>query len=272
MCTYVLTHTHFRQVLVTRRDGCVLLFNETIEETKLPDDSCYDNRVNGTQLPVRSVFKTPEKLPILCSTIVHYPGENRKSVWCGTKHEILLVFDVYPSQIQYCRKKYNRSRYDNLEEDCVASITVVEEECDGHVTSYVWALSRPGNVFYCWNTSNEQLLTTVSIDQFTTNEGKCNILTIFFSLTHLHTHTHTHTPMHTFLVSSLHAMGSQLQLALTTGQIVLLNVKATEIVSSLTLAGHVKNIYQTLSIGGRILPRHWLPSIIGRSNAIDFYK
>ena len=200
MCTYVLTHTHFRQVLVTRRDGCVLLFNETIEETKLPDDSCYDNRVNGTQLPVRSVFKTPEKLPILCSTIVHYPGENRKSVWCGTKHEILLVFDVYPSQIQYCRKKYNRSRYDNLEEDCVASITVVEEECDGHVTSYVWALSRPGNVFYCWNTSNEQLLTTVSIDQFTTNEGKCNILTIFFSLTHLHTHTHTHTHAYIFSV------------------------------------------------------------------------
>lgn len=66
-------------------------------------------------------------------------------------------------------------------------------------------------------------------------------------------------------------MGPQLQLALDTGKILLLNTEKTEITETVELHGHVKAIHQTVSIGGRILPRHWLPTIIGRSNAIDFY-
>lgn len=73
-------------------------------------------------------------------------------------------------------------------------------------------------------------------------------------------------------VTSLHAMGSQLQLALDTGKILLLNTRKTEITETVVLHGHGKEIHQMISIGGRILPRHWLPSIIGRSNTIDFYK
>ena len=34
----------------------------------------------------------------------------------------------------------------------------------------------------------------------------------------------------------------------------------------------MKEIYQLLSIGGRVLPRHWLPTILGRSNVIDYYR
>lgn len=64
-------------------------------------------------------------------------------------------------------------------------------------------------------------------------------------------------------------MGSQLQLALTSGNIVLL---ATNPLSSCELMGHTGAIYSLNSIGGRILPKHWFPTIIGRSNAIDYYR
>ena len=51
-----ITHlSTLRQVLVTRSDGCILLFDEVTQEHKLPDDSRYDNRLNGTQFarPIR---------------------------------------------------------------------------------------------------------------------------------------------------------------------------------------------------------------------------
>lgn len=80
-----------------------------------------------------------------------------------------------------------------------------------------------------------------------------------------------HSSVH-FTVTSLHAMGSQLQLALKAGKILLLNTFGVEVTETVILHGHGKAIHQMLSIGGRIFPRHWLPSIIGRSNTIDFYK
>ena len=44
------------------------------------------------------------------------------------------------------------------------------------------------------------------------------------------------------------------------------------IVSSTELRGHVGETFTLLSLGARTLPRHWLPTIIGRSNAIDYYR
>ena len=67
-------------------------------------------------------------------------------------------------------------------------------------------------------------------------------------------------------------MGSQLQLALPSGKILLMNTDESIVTSTVELQGHMKVIYSMLPIGCRILPKHWLPSIIGRSNAIDYYK
>lgn len=65
-------------------------------------------------------------------------------------------------------------------------------------------------------------------------------------------------------------MDNQLQLAVSTGRILLLpscgSGPPTE------LAGHMRGIHTLLSIGVRVLPKHWLPSIIGRSNVIDYYR
>ena len=64
-------------------------------------------------------------------------------------------------------------------------------------------------------------------------------------------------------------MGCHLHLALTSGNILVLG---TNPLSSCELMGHTGVIYSLSSIGGRILPKHWFPTIIGRSNAIDYYK
>lgn len=160
-----------RQVLITRKDGCILLFDEGILEHKLPDDSRYDNRLNGTQLPVRSVFKTPEKLPILCAYVVGTPGEDKRVVWCGTKYEMLLVYDIYTSRIEYCRKLYCRSRYDTSEESRIMSVVAMDTGEKG----YIWALSQPGNVLYCWERERELLLRRVECNQLTHNlQGECS--------------------------------------------------------------------------------------------------
>lgn len=67
-------------------------------------------------------------------------------------------------------------------------------------------------------------------------------------------------------------MGAQLQLALASGKILLLNIRDSQVESSVELGGHMKGMYCILPIGGRILPKHWLPSIIGRSNVLDYYR
>ncbi len=153
---------------MTRRDGCSLLFDEMLLEHKLPDDSRYDNHINGTRLPVRTVFKTPEKLPILCAHVVSLPGEDRKVLCCGSKHEMLLFFDIYPSRIEYCRKLYNRKRYDTIEED---RVTHLEEMRRGGEV-WLWALSSPGRTLYCWNVKTERLMQTIKCDQFNCDPGK----------------------------------------------------------------------------------------------------
>lgn len=155
------------QVLVTRRDGCILLFDEGILEHRLPDDSRYDNRVNATPLPVRSVFKTPERLPIVCAQLVKRPDETKVVVWCGTRMDMLLAFDVFPSRIEYCRKLYNRPRYKSSEEHCVTQVVAMVTEGK----TCVWALSQPGSVLYCWDSKREVLLQIVECGQFTSDPG-----------------------------------------------------------------------------------------------------
>lgn len=155
------------QVLVTRRDGCILLFDEGILEHKLPDDSRYDNHINATQLPVRSVFKTPEKLPIACSHMVKLPDERKVVVWCGTKMDMLLAFDIFPSRIEYCRKLYNRPRYKTSYDHCITQVVAMETEGK----TRVWALSQPSSVLYCWDGKSEVLLQTIQCDQFTSDPG-----------------------------------------------------------------------------------------------------
>ena len=163
-------HAHIRQVIVIRRDGCILIFNDTLQERMIPDITHFDNRVNSTLLPVRAVFKTPEKLPVLCSVVTSTSAENKATLWCGAKNEMMLLFDILNSQITYCRKLYNRPRYETSADYRVTALT--SSEMDGK-TAYVWALTEPNNVLVCWDAKKEEQLNRINVEQFTVAQGTC---------------------------------------------------------------------------------------------------
>ena len=151
-----------------RRDGCILIFNDAIQERMIPDNAHFDNKVNSTLLPVRAVFKTPEKLPVLCSLVTSASEENKATLWCGTKNEMMLLFDILNSQITYCRKLYNRSRYETSSEFRVTALASSEMD---DKTAYVWALTEPNNVLVCWDAKKEEQLSKINMEQFTVDGG-----------------------------------------------------------------------------------------------------
>jgi serine/threonine protein kinase len=227
-----------RQVLVTRSDGCMLIFDEVTQEHKLPDDSRYDNRLNGTQLPVRSAFKTPEKLPIFTALAVGgNSSDGKKTVWCGSRFEMLLLIDVQTMGLGYCRKCYNRPRNDITAEDHVTDLTLMVRGEE----SLVWALTRPHNRVHCWSTATEKMV--LSVD--------CNV--------------YSPSP-----VTCICSVGDKLQLAQSSGQILQLHTSPSGVDSTTELRGHVKAVHSMLTLGARTLPRHWRPSILGRSNVMDY--
>ena len=67
-------------------------------------------------------------------------------------------------------------------------------------------------------------------------------------------------------------MDNQLQLAISDGRILVLKTRGSQLVSTVELRAHVKNIHTLLPLSCRTLSRQWLPSIIGRSNVIDYYQ
>ena len=67
-------------------------------------------------------------------------------------------------------------------------------------------------------------------------------------------------------------MDTQLFFAVETGKVFQLQTQGSKVTSSLELRGHAESVYRIMSLGARTLPKHWLPSIIGRSNVIEYYK
>lgn len=67
-------------------------------------------------------------------------------------------------------------------------------------------------------------------------------------------------------------METHLYFAVETGKVFQLETDGSAVTSVVELRGHAKEVYKIKTLGARTLPRHWLPSIIGRSNVIEYYK
>ena len=289
-----------RQVLITRGDGVILLFDEGTQEHKLPDDSRFDNRVNSTQLPVRAVFKTPEKLPIFTSLVVRGTSDDIKTVWCGSIYEMILLVDVRSTGLGYCRKCYNRPRNDITSEDHVTDLTLMVREEE----QVVWCLTRPHNFVYGWCSATETLLMKIECDAYSPSPGTLPPIPLSLSSYHpfllpslsyslpltlssplppslppslppflpflSHSLLPSPPPPSVLPVSCICAVGNQLQLAHTDGHILQLLIPHNEVDSLSTLHGHMKTVHSMLTLGARTLPKHWRPSILGRSNVMDY--
>ncbi len=163
-----------RRVVIARRDGYIILCNEDIENHKSSDTSQFDNRQNSTALPIRSVSRFPEKLPIICSTLVSVTlsGHTKWSLWCGTNNEMIIALDINNGYISNCQKLYNRSRYEVNQEDHVASIVTTESCSAGVSKTNVWAFTRPANVLYCWDTVKEIILNKIDMNKHAPEPSK----------------------------------------------------------------------------------------------------
>ena len=157
-----------RQVVVTRQDGCVLLFDEGILDTKLPDSNKFDNHVKGTALPVRAVFSTPQFLPITCAVVAPLPvgGVDHCMLCTGTQFEMLLLFDIYPSRVEYCRRVGCPVPTTNAE---LVVTQVVCMELEG--VSTVWGLVKSSSTIHQWRLDKEEHLRTILTSQFSPDPG-----------------------------------------------------------------------------------------------------
>lgn len=266
------TYNYYRRVVVARKDGYLILCKEDTENRQSADVSNFDNRQNRTSLPVRSVSKFPEPLPILCSTIVSVTlsGHSKWSIWCGTYHEMIISLDITENFIHNCQKLYNRSRYEANREDHVASIITTETQVSPGVSvTNVWAFTRPRGVLYCWDTVKEKILSQIDMRQYSPDPSEWTVVVVVVLTLCFIKHV-AYIP--SVLVSFFSVMDTNLLFAVETGKVFQLSTEGSTIVSSTELRGHAKEVYGMLSLGARILPRHWLPSIIGRDNVINYYK
>ena len=71
-------------------------------------------------------------------------------------------------------------------------------------------------------------------------------------------------------VTCICAVHDKLHLAQESGQILQLHTPHREVESVSQFRGHVKTVHSLLTLGARTLPRHWRPSILGRSNVMDY--
>ena len=81
----------------------------------------------------------------------------------------------------------------------------------------------------------------------------------------------------TFIVTDVMSMGNMLYISTESGEVVTLSLSDSllEISSPLPpVSAHSKScgVYKLLKLGCRVFPRHWLPTLIGRNNVIEYYR
>lgn len=149
---------------MARSDGCLLLFDEYLLEQRIPDSSHFDNRLNMTQLPVRSVSNL--KFPLICA-LTFQNDDNTASVWCGSTNELILAVTLTSSQFYHCDKLMARTYTETSSNDIISHMCLMRKEAN----QYVWVLSHPDRVLHLWDAKNRKLLATTKCNDFTIHKG-----------------------------------------------------------------------------------------------------
>ena len=157
-------------MVVARKDGCFLLFDENLSEHRIPDCSHFDNFRNDTQLPVKSVFNTGQTL--LTAALVTSPKTEQSTLWCGSNNEQLVTLDVNQLRMENFEKLRARSYVETSTTDTICKMCVMEVDRDGgEKTVHVWALSSPGRILYLWDAEKKSLLSSYFCDEYVTEQG-----------------------------------------------------------------------------------------------------
>lgn len=78
-----------------------------------------------------------------------------------------------------------------------------------------------------------------------------------------------------FIVTDIVSLESYLYISNTLGAIIILELDTASLVLSapcIPVAAHADHAHSLLLLSSRVFPRQWLPRLVGRSNAIEYYK
>ena len=153
--------------VVVRKDGYILLMDQTISERNVSDVQEFDNSMYSTELPVKGVGKSLVKAQFHCGLVVPASGACTVEIWCGTNIGTIVLFILAYSRLTVSNKPCincsdNRSN--------IASMAYSRGESDS--TSSVWALIKPSNALCCVNTSSKQVIRRISCSTYTTEDGE----------------------------------------------------------------------------------------------------
>ena len=127
----------------------------------MPDCSHYDNFLNATQLPVKSVFKSNHVL--LSAQVVNSISLEQCVVWCGSVNNVVVTIDINETQLSNFERLHARPFAESSVDDLICKMCLMR---DGTGRSYMWTLSCPKSVLYLWDTEKKCLLSSYSCDDF----------------------------------------------------------------------------------------------------------
>ena len=157
-------------VIIIRKDGHILLFDDEISEHQLPDDGEFDHCHLTTLLPVKAVTKTRNTLRVHCA-MIRRTQSSKYEIMCGCDGGSVQLFNFSYGRIEYATTisygsflQPQKSRF----EDVYVSHLVGGKE-NGRDT--FWALVKPEGILMCWDGAGKQPVRQLRCKSFTNYQG-----------------------------------------------------------------------------------------------------
>lgn len=158
-------------VVVIRKDGCLLLFDDEISQHKFSDDPKFDNCRLDTPLPVKSVGKTRNDR-LIYSALVRKSGSIKSEIWCGCDRGEVQLFVFSYSRLEYATNVSFPSpgKWTRKEECYVAQLVLGKNSTSQR--DQVWGLVQPEGVLMCWDAQSKQAVKQLRCSNFTGYQGE----------------------------------------------------------------------------------------------------
>ena len=159
---------------MVRSDGYIMLFDDTLSGQNLPDTSLFDNHINATLLPVKSIFRTLRNHRLFCAQMTVDEANQSAVLWLGTINELLFAVDMTASLLQFNKKLYHRPYSNTSVSDVISQICVMERESEKNKKrrTYLWTLTHPNRMLYHWDAKTMKVLSSYVCDQYTPLPGE----------------------------------------------------------------------------------------------------
>lgn len=157
-------------VVVIRKDGCLLLFDDEISQHKFSDDPKFDNCRLDTPLPVKSVGKTRNDR-LIYSALVRDSSRIKSEIWCGCDRGEVQLFVFSYSRLEYATNVSSSLGKWTRKEECYVAQLVLGKNSTSQ-RDQVWGLVQPEGILMCWDAQSKQAVKQLRCSNFTGYQGE----------------------------------------------------------------------------------------------------